>query len=76
MLAGNISGKYFSDYTVHSVEVNLANRLEALNKKYSTRILIGQNTKRLLADDFNTTKIDTITIHGYPKPVTIYELRR
>lgn len=75
LLAGNIGGKYFSDYTVHGVDVNFANQLESLNKKYNTRILMGQNTKRLLPDEFHTRKIDMLNIEGDSAPVAIYELK-
>jgi len=75
LLAGNIGGKYFSDFTVHGVDVNLANKLETLNNIYGTRILIGETTKSQLTDDFITKKIDCVQPKGYLLPVTIYELK-
>lgn len=75
-LAGNIGGKYFSDYTVHGVDVNFAHQLESLNKKYNTRILMGPNTKALLTDEFDVRALDVIDIGEDASPIAIYELRR
>ena len=74
MLAGNVGGKHFSNYTVHGVGVNLAARLEAINKIYKTRILIGKNTADLLPDIFALRKIDYISLKGWQNSFYIYEL--
>ena len=74
MLAGNIGGKYFSNYTVHGADVNLAARLETMNKIYRTRILAGENTVNLLSDIFIVRKIDYIHLEGWEKPFHVYEL--
>lgn len=74
MLAGNIGGKHFSNYTVHGVDVNLAARLEAMNKLYKTRILIGENTVNLLSDAFLVRRIDYVRLKGWQSPFHVYEL--
>jgi adenylate cyclase len=75
LLAGNVGGRYFSDYTVHGVAVNFASRLESLNKIYNTRILIGPETKALLSEDFETRAVDTLAGDMHAGPVRIYELK-
>ncbi len=74
MLAGNVGGKRFLDYTVHGEATNLAVRLEAINKIYKTHILLGQETASRLGGDFITRKIDNIRLLGQSTPVGIYEL--
>ena len=74
MLAGNIGGKHFSNYTVHGVDVNLAARLETMNKLYKTRILIGENTFKHLSDIFAVRKIDYVRLKGWRNPFHVYEL--
>lgn len=74
VLAGNVGGKQFSNYTVHGEDVNFAARLEVVNKHYDTGILIGTNTAEQLSDDMVCRKIDIIKIKGKHGPQTIYEL--
>lgn len=61
-------------YTVHGDEVNLAARLEQLNKEYGTRVLVSGRTVELAGDEFEFRKIDQVTVRGRETPVTVYEL--
>jgi len=62
-------------YTAMGDTVNLAARLEGLNKEYGTRILISEFTRRALRDDqFICREIDLIRVKGKLQPVTIYEI--
>lgn len=74
MLAGNVGGKKFWDYTVHGMDVNISKRLEEANKVYNTRILVGENTQKRAADFFIFREIDTVRIQGISVPINIYEL--
>ncbi len=74
LLAGNVGGNRFFNYTVHGVDVNFAVRLEAVNKIYKTGIIIGQNSMRELDPRFVLREIDTISVQGNPEPQTIHEL--
>ena len=62
-------------YTVHGDEVNLAARLEQLNKDYDTRIIVSQRTCEL-ADpaQFDFKQLGTTTVRGRRAPVVIYTL--
>ncbi len=51
-------------FTVLGDEVNIAARLEALNKNYDTYILLGENTAQLCGDGFALELVDRIGLRG------------
>ncbi|MFA6011142.1 MAG: adenylate/guanylate cyclase domain-containing protein [Desulfobacteraceae bacterium] len=74
MLAGNVGAEKFFNYTVHGDDVNMAVRLEEMNKTYETQILIGKNTVIRLNEPFVVREIDQVVLRGKQIPVVIYEL--
>ncbi len=62
-------------YTAMGDNVNLASRLEGLNKVYGTTILISESTRRDIADErMIIREIDFIRVVGKSLPVTIFEI--
>ncbi|MBB6479732.1 adenylate/guanylate cyclase domain-containing protein [Spirochaeta isovalerica] len=74
MVVGNMGTSKKMDYTIMGSDVNLASRLEGVNKQYGTQILISGATKKQIGDAFVTRELDKVRVVGIQRPVTIYEL--
>jgi len=73
-IVGNMGSSNRFDYTAMGDNVNIASRLEGLNKTYKTNIIISENTYKLVKDKFEVKKLDSVTVKGKKKAITIYEL--
>jgi adenylate cyclase len=63
------------NYTVHGDDVNLAARLEQLNKEHNTRILVSERTLELAGRErFKCRRIGTVATRGRQAPTVIYAL--
>ena len=74
VIAGSVGSSNSKSYTVMGDTVNVASRLESINKQFGTRILISESTFDMVKDDFVTRKIDNIIVMGKSEPVYVYEL--
>lgn len=62
-------------YTVHGDNVNLAARLEQLNKDYGTRIIVSDSTvAKIPAGEFKFRELDEVVVRGLNRPVRIYTI--
>lgn len=74
LVAGNIGSDKRMDYTAIGDTVNLAARLEGVNKIYKTKTIISENTFTLVKDHFICRELDFLRVKGKTQPTRIYEL--
>ncbi len=75
VIVGNMGTDVRFDYTAIGDEVNLAARLEGLNKFYGTEIIVSQSTfEHIEREGFVLRELDLVAVKGKATPTPIYEL--
>ena len=74
MVVGNMGTQKKMNYTIVSNAVNLAARLEGVNKQYGTWILASEDTIKETQGRLLCRRLDRIRVVGINEPVRIYEI--
>ena len=74
MVVGNMGTAQKMDYTMMGHAVNLAARLEGVNKQYGTWLLASEMTRNEAGDDFVFRMMDRVRVVGVSEPVRLYEV--
>eukprot|EP00667_Euglena_gracilis_P003131 EG_transcript_3139 len=73
-LVGNFGCSYRVSYTCLGDGVNLAARLEALNKKFGTYLCVSHATYQSCCDDFCFRRLAKVTVPGKAEVLPVYEV--
>lgn len=74
-VVGNVGSKDKMEYTVLGDTVNLASRLESLNKENHTKLLMSGATQARLLDRVETLRLGEVPVRGKAVPVDLYTVK-
>jgi adenylate cyclase len=75
-IVGNFGSHTKFDYTMLGDSVNLASRLEGINKQFGTYTMISEFTRNEIGDAFTVREIGRVAVVGRKEAVTVYEPMR
>lgn len=72
-IVGNFGSHTKFDYTMLGDAVNLAARLEGVNKQFGTYTMISEFTRKEIGDDFAFREIGRVAVVGRKQAVLVFE---
>jgi adenylate cyclase len=74
VMAGNVGSRERFNYTIMGDTVNLAHRLQELNRHYGTHLIASEASRSQAGAGLIMRELDQVQVRGRKKPVTIFEL--
>ncbi len=74
VIGGDVGAGKRVSFTLLGDTVNLAARLEELNKQYGTRILVSESTRMACGERFTFKALGEVSVRGRSDPVAVFSI--